>query len=110
MIETMVLKYLAENLDVPVSMEEPEEKPTSYVIIEKTGGGMENQIHNATLAIQGYAETLYKAAQLNEEVKSLMLAMPDEEDVGYVGLQSDYNFTDPSTKRYRYQSVWDIVY
>lgn len=50
-------------------METPETMPETYVLIEKTGSGMNNHIKSATFAIQSYASSLYEAASLNEIVK-----------------------------------------
>ena len=110
MIEKTVLDYLNENLDVNAYMEIPENIETSFVLIEKTSGSRTNEINNAMIAIQSYGATLYEAAQLNETVKELMYKLPETEDVGRCHLNTDYNFTDSQTKRYRYQSVWEIYY
>ena len=32
------------------------------------------------------------------------------DDISKVSLNSDYNFTDPDTKRYRYQAIFNIWY
>ena len=79
-------------------------------MIEKTGGSRENFINSATIAIQSYAESLYKAAQLNDIVKDAMDHMAESTNIFKSSLNSDYNFTDTSTKKYRYQAVYDIYY
>lgn len=108
MIEKIIRDYLVERLDVPVLLEVPENMPESLVVLEKTGGGMENHIFDATFAIQSYGPTMLAAATLNEEIKGLMLYGPVPAEITSVRLNSDYNFTDTSTKRYRYQAVYDI--
>lgn len=110
MIEKTVLDYLTERLSVPVYMEMPEQMPDSFVLIEKTGGGRDNHIDRATIALQSYAPSMYEAAELNYVVKALMDAMPDTENVFRCKLNSDYNFTDTSVKRYRYQAVYDLTF
>lgn len=110
MIEKIVLDYLAEKLNVPVYMEAPENIGTSYVIIEKTGGSMENQIWMATLAIKSIAASLFNASVLNNAVIEAMISAPNETNISKCSLNSDYNFTDTRTKEYRYQAVFDIVY
>ncbi len=110
MIEETVLDYLAARLTVPVHMEMPERMPASFVLVEKTGGGKDNHIDRATIALQSYAPTMYEAAELNYVVKALMDAMPDTENVFRCKLNSDYNYTDTSVKRYRYQAVYDLTY
>ena len=110
MIEKTVLDYLNEILDVPAYMESPEEPPESYVLIEKTGGGEEDCIYWATLVIQSYAESLYRAAELNEKVKKAMADAIAIDEICNVGLNSNYNYTDATTKKYRYQAVFNIYH
>lgn len=110
MIEKTVLDYLSTMLSVPVYMEVPEAVPASYVIIEKTGGGMENQIWTATLAIKSVAASLFNAATLNAAVIEAMIGITDTTDISKCSLNSNYNFTDTRTKEYRYQAVFDLVY
>lgn len=110
MIELTVLNYLAEQMSVPVYMEMPAEMPDSFVLVEKTGSGKDNRIDRATIAIQSYAPTLYEAAALNDAVKEAMDGMAYAENVFRAKLNSDYNYTDTSVKRYRYQAVYDMTY
>lgn len=110
MIEKTVLDYLKEHMIYTVSMETPDPLESEYILIERVGGGESNHIKNASIAFQSYADTLYRAAQINEEVKETMKGMRDISSVASVRLESDYNFTDTTTKKYRYQSIFRIVY
>lgn len=111
MIEKILLDFLTTELSpLSVYMEEPETKPSKYVLIEKTGSGLNNGIKNAMVAVQSYADSLYEAADLNEETKLAVFGAVDLPEVFSVQLNSDYNFTDTTTKRYRYQAVFDIYY
>ena len=110
MIEKTVLDYLNNELSVPVYMEKPADPPAEYVLIEKTGGGMENCIFTATLAVQSIAASLYRAALLNDTVIDAMLAIWKYQDISRSHLNSNYNFTDTRTKEYRYQAVYDLVF
>ena len=111
MLERMILQYLKNDLEIPVFMEEQKEKHKRYVLLEKTGSSLEDHICSATIVIQSYAESMYEAAALNEEVKRRMLygfiMIPE---VSKVKLNTDYNFTDTTRKQYRYQAVYDITY
>ncbi len=109
MIEETILNYLEDNLEVPVSLEVPGGEST-YVVIERTSGGKENHISSATFAIQSVASTLYEAATLNEKVKEAMENIESLNEISYCSLNTDYNFTDTTTKKYRYQAVFDLIY
>ena len=111
MIEKTIIGYLSKSVGVPVYAEIPEEPEDSYVIIDKTGSGLTGGVLSATIAVQSYGATMQEAAELNEEVKKIMLHAHWEVDTFYgVHLNSDYNFTDTSMKRYRYQAVFNINY
>lgn len=110
MIEIIIKNYLAEKLSVPVALEVPADPPKSFILLEKTGSSREERIDRAVLAIQSYAPSMYEAARLNERVKAAMDSAAELDAVSASRLNSDYNFTDTTTKRYRYQAVYDLVY
>jgi hypothetical protein len=110
MIETTILSYLSQQLSVPAFMERPVTEPDEYIIVEKTGSSENDLIASATFIIQSYAGSLYNAAVLNEAVKAAMRSSVTLSSISRCKLNSDYNFTDTQTKRYRYQAVFDITY
>lgn len=113
MIEEVVLNHLASVLtDVVVEMEVPSNASSldEYVVIEKTGSGRENYITSSTFAVQSYAKTLFDAATLNDRVKAAMDSLIECDEVTRSKLNSDYNFTDETKKKYRYQAVYDITH
>ena len=55
-------------------------------------------------------ETLLQAAELNEQVKDAMEDIVELDSISQAELNTDYNFTDTQTKRYRYQAVYDLVF
>ena len=110
MIEKIVYDYLSEALTVPVHLEVPENPPERFVLLEKTGSGREDWVYSATIAVQSWAETLFEAAALNEQVKAAMDEIVRLPEICRCQLNSDYNFTDTATKRYRYQAVFDLVH
>jgi len=110
MIEATILEYLSGALDVPCYMERPPGALGTFAVMEKTGESRENYINTAILAVQSYAPTLLHAAELNEQVKTAMFRAAQLPGVAAVHLNSDYNFTDTSSKTYRYQAVFDVTY
>lgn len=110
MIELVVLDYLKKNLDVPVRMERPEEEPEEYVLVEKTSSAEEDYIYSATIVLQSYAGSLLKAAELNEEVKAVMRNIIALKEISSSRLNSDYNYTDQTKKKYRYQAIFDLYF
>lgn len=110
MIEKIYLDYLTERLDVPVFTEEPTDDLTDYVLIEKVGSSESNHIPTATLAFQSYGASLYEAALRNLLVKALVTNSVELDEISAVKPNSDYNFTDRTTKKYRYQALFVVTY
>ena len=110
MVEQIIYNYLTDTLTVPVYTTQPDDAPPRYVLFEKTGGGLENRVNAATVAVQSYGPSLYDAAVLNETVKQAMDGLVALPEIGRCSLDTDYNFTDTERKRYRYQAVYDIMF
>ncbi|MCD8200733.1 MAG: hypothetical protein LUD47_01490 [Clostridia bacterium] len=110
MIEKTVLDYLTEALDVPVYMEVPANAPDSFVVIEKTGSQRENRITRASISVDSYGASMLEAAELNEKTKAAMDDLINLSEVCSSKLQSDYNFTDPTSKHYRYTALYHVTH
>lgn len=108
MIELVIKNYLDAHLSVPSFLERPAKPPKQYVLFEKTSSSKSNYLPAATFAFQSYAPSMYEAAVLNEEVKESVEGMIVLNEISRISLNSDYNFTDTTTKEYRYQAVFDI--
>lgn len=108
MIELIVLNYLKSKLTEHVDTEKPSTLVESYVVLEKTSSGKKNYLPSSTFAFQSYGKSLYQAIELNERVKNAVENMIELDEIRSIKLNSDYNFTDTTTKEYRYQAVFDI--
>ena len=109
MIAKDLLDYLNNTLVTPAYMEQPEEV-TDYVLLDQTGTSRTNHIITTTIAIQSYGKSLYDAMLLNESVKEAMEGFLALGNVTRVELETDYNFTDTTTKQYRWQAVYNITH
>lgn len=116
MIEEIIMNYLiSQNIDMVwdhVYMEVPVHPPSEYIVIEKTASGSHNKIRNAMIAVRSISKSrLFNAAQINQWLIDAMDVFAERSDKIYsCRLNSDYNFTDPDTKEYRYQAVFNINY
>lgn len=112
MIESTLISYLSGKTSAGANVfAEVQKNPSAkYIIVEKTGSTTEDRITTATVAVMSYASSLLDAASLNEEVKAIMDQTPELDDISSCKLNSDYNFTDPTSKQYRYQAVFQITH
>lgn len=110
MIELVIKNYLDGHLDVPSFFEHQNGLEGKYVLVEKLSGGKKNKLNSSVFSFQSYADSLFESAKLNEQVKEVVEAMVELPEITGIKLNSDYNFTDTQTKKYRYQAVFDINY
>ena len=109
-IEQLVIEHLTGVLDEPVKVEVPADPPETFVTVEKTGSDERNRILTSQLAVQSWAGSMLAAAELNERAKAAMASLTDLDAVTRVRCESDYNYTDTTTKHYRYQAVFAVTH
>lgn len=113
MIEEIVRAHLIDEIELPAYLEEPAKPPRKYMLIEKVGSsdGAAHRVGKAMITVQSIsAQSLSSAALLNEEVKQAMWKLEADNRVTKVRCNSDLNYTDPETHRYRYQALFEITY
>lgn len=112
MIEATIIDYLSQKTAAgnDVYAEVPKVQPSTYIVIEKTGSSVDERIMTSTIAIRSIAPTMLEAISLNEEVKAVMEEMLELDEICAVRLNSDYNFTDSTSKQYRYQAVFQVTH
>lgn len=112
MLEEQLISYLRTKTGLHVSNEvHAGKRRYEYILVQRTNGGCTNHIRNATYAVQSISYySKLRAAQINETVKTAMEEFEEASNISACRLNSDYDFTNPNTKEYRYQAVFDIVY
>lgn len=112
MIETLIRQYIAGNTSLPVYLEEPEDKPPEYILIQKTGMSIEERkVCESSFAVQTFGISKYTAARISYDVLNFMLEIDSLPEVTNIDVNSGpYDFTDSQTHRYRYQTIYDIAH
>ena len=114
LIESTIIKYLSEHesISVPVYGDTPMGAvPSAYILVQKTGSTVRDHIYTAMMAIQSITSgSKADAATMNEAVIGAMRGLVTCQNIFASRLNSDYDYTDASTKQHRYQAVFDITY
>jgi hypothetical protein len=110
LIEKTVMDYLDTVLDDPSFTQEQNNGMTRFHLIQKVGSSTENKIFTSMVAVQSIAPSRIEAAQMNKDVCEAMENIVELEVIGSCKLNSDYDYTDTSKKRYRYQALFEIVH
>lgn len=110
-IEQTIRNHLMDSvISMPVYLDIPPDPPDEFIAIDKTGSALRNHLNSSTIAVQSYAKSRYRAAEINEDVKAAMLSIVTRSEIAGCHLSSDYNFTNTETKWNRYQAVFDITH
>lgn len=110
MIEKVVLDYLNETLEIPTYTQEQHNGEKRYYLIQKVGSSIENKIDTSMIAVQSYAPSRFEAAEMNYAMIEAMNDIIRLDEIGKCQKNSDYDFTDTTKKRYRYQALFEIVH
>ena len=110
MIEDIIIKHLTDAKLRAYGEDPRDEVAYPYYVVTRTGGGEDEHLRRATLAVQSYGATMYDAALASDAMVSLLLGARTLDSVSSIYLVGEYNFTDRSTKKYRYQAVFEITY
>lgn len=113
MIEEILLQYLSSILDVPVVLETPKESIKNYMLFEVVDRQKTDYIDAVTVEFNSYADSKYKAALLDKQVrKSIenLIENPLISSVEFGGGRSSGDNHDLETKKYRYRCYFNIYY
>ena len=110
MIEVTLREYLEDNLDVPVVMEYPKDPGKKFILLQLSDGGQINKIDAATFFVTVYADSLYTAAGLKEEVKSLLLDAIQIPGITKASLGQEQAGTDSANHKYIYNLTFNFYY
>lgn len=113
-IEALIIAYLTEHAGIsyPVYGDMPPgDDPKRYYLVDKTGNSVSDHLHTAQITVQSVSSVSKgEAAEMNEAALKAMMGLVSLGEVSACRLNSDYDYTDTSTKRYRFQAVYDVTY
>ena len=112
MIEVALRQYLADNLNkISVVMEYPKNPPKKFILLQLADAGRTNHIDAATFFVTVYADSLYTAAELKENVKDLLFASAmDLPGISSATLGQERVGTDSANHVYKYDLTFNFYY
>lgn len=110
-IETRVTRYLGTAIpDTPATAIVPSPRPERLITVERTGGGIENQLDHPTVAVQSWAPTFEEAEALATQVDAAMRDMPFGDDSVFgVEATTFQRWADPDSGSPRYQGLYTLT-
>lgn len=111
MIETTIREYLVRELNTDnVYLETPKPMPGECIVFTIVDRSRENLVDAVTVEIMSYAESKFKAAELDDKVRKAMYEFMNEYNISSSKLGGGNDAQDTSLKRYRYRSYFNVVY
>ena len=97
--------------DIEAFMDVPSPRPTEFVTVERTGGGIETFRDLPMLAVQVWAGSRYLASELAQQVRDEFILghLKLHPNVARVTVGGVYNFPDPDSGHARYQLTLSMV-
>lgn len=107
--ERFVASRLAETTGLKCVLEVPEIRPDEFVSVQRTGGPEERFSSSPTFAVQAWAKTRRRAAELMRQVNNALMGLMAFDCVFGVDIEKSYRWPDPESGHERYQTVVNMT-
>lgn len=108
-IERTVAERLAASTGIRAFLEVPGERPDEFLTVEMTGGSGDRFIRGASLAVQSWAKTRRRAAEVSRLVVAAVPGLVEEPNIFRAAANGSYRWPDPDSRQHRYQTNVEIT-
>lgn len=109
-VERVVAQRLMGATGIRAVLEVPEERPDEFISVEMTGGTREQMcIQHASLAVQSWAQTRQRAAEISRLVEQAMPGLAEEQNIFRAVANGTYRWPDPDSGQARYQTNVELT-
>lgn len=105
LVEAEVIKWAKKVTDVPASIVVPSNRPAEFITVERAGGSASIGVDHPLVAVQCWAKTYGRCAELAKQLQQDALAggLLSHEGIYRVDVGATYSFPDPESSSPRYQ-------
>lgn len=109
-VERVVARRLMGATGIKAVLEVPEDRPAEFISVEMTGGTREKLcIQHASLAVQSWAQTRQRAAEIARLVEQAAPGLTEEPNVFRAVANGTYRWPDPDSGQARYQTNVELT-
>ncbi len=108
-VERVVARRLMDATGVKAVLEVPEDRPREFISVELTGSGPGLYPKTCSLAVQSWAETRRRAAEIAGLVEQAVYGLADEPNVFKAYPDGTYRWPDPDSRQERYQTNAELT-
>lgn len=110
MIQETIIRHIEEKTGIKTAGELYKGAPAEIVIVTLVGADRENLIDTVQVRMDCYGESTAQAARNNLKVMQAMDSLPELETVSASDRMTYYPVADTTTKRYRWQSIYNVTH
>ena len=107
-VERVAARRLMDATGIKAVLEVPDPRPAEFISVEMTGGSGDRFTRHASLAVQSWAKTRARAAEIALAVEAAAPEIEREPNVFRAVANGSYRFPDPDSGRARYQTNVEI--
>lgn len=109
-VERIVAQRLMSATGIKAVLEVPDDRPDEFISVEMTGGTRERMcIRRASLAVQSWAQTRLRAAEIARLVEQTTPSLADEQNIFRAVANGTYRWPDPDSGQARYQTNVELT-
>lgn len=108
-VERVVAQRLMGATGIKAVLEVPEERPDEFISVEMTGGTGDRFIRQASLAVQSWAQTRQRAAEIARLVEQATPCLTEEPNIFRAVANGTYRWPDPDSRQARYQTNVELT-
>ncbi len=108
-IERKVASAIAGKTELDVVLEVPANRPDEFISVELTGSDGKQFNPTYRLAIQSWAQSRVRAAEIARLVEEAVYGLDENEEMFSPGVDGTYRFPDPTSKQERYQTAAHVT-
>lgn len=108
-VERIAAQRLMEATGVNAVLEVQKSRPAEFISVEMTGGSGDRFIRTASLAVQSWAKTRERAAEIASLVEAAVQDIEDEPNVFRAVASGTYRWPDPDSGHERYQTNVELT-
>ena len=108
-IESVAATRLMDSIGIKADLEVPDPRPEEFISVEMTGGSGDRFVRTASLAVQSWAKTRKRAAEIARLVEEAVPDIADEPNVFHAVANGTYRWPDPDSGHERYQTNVELT-
>lgn len=108
-VERVVAQRLMEATGVNAVLEVQKHRPDEFISVEMTGGSGDLFMRTASLAVQSWAKTRSRAAEIASLVEASIQHIADEPNIFRAVANGTYRWPDPDSGHERYQTNVELT-